>query len=202
MRRTELTQSHMQDLRNSANFLLAEWSNQTPNLWEVGLISVPLIEGTATYTVSPQTVMILDAYITYGSPTTDRIILPISRTDYASYPNKTQEGFPTVFWFDRLLSPTITLWMVPDATGTYTLNYYSVVQVQDANLLNGQTVDIPYRFMDAFTAGLAWKLAEIYAPALEDKLFARYQRAWGIAATQDVENVPLIIGPGIGSYYR
>lgn len=201
IKRTAITASHMAELRNAANFLLSEWSNQTPNLWEVGLISTTLVAGTASYSVAAETVMILDMFISYGAPSFDKLIMPISRSEYASYPNKTQQGVPTVFWFDRLISPTVTLWPVPDSAATYTMNYYSVRQTYDANLPNAENPEIPYRFLEAFTAGIAWKLSEIYAPALEDKMFARYQRAWGIAAAQDVENVPLYITPGIGGYF-
>jgi hypothetical protein len=202
VRRTAVTASHMAELRNAANLLLSEWSNQTPNLWAVGLISVPLVAGTATYNVPAETVMILDMYISYGTPSTDRIIFPVSRSEYATYPDKTTQGTPTVFWFDRLIAPTFTLWPVPDSVATYTANYYSVRQVYDSNLGSAQNTEIPYRFLEAFTSGLAWKLSEIYAPQLEDKMFNRYSRAWGIAASQDVENVPFYITPGIGGYFR
>ena len=199
----ELTSQHMSELRNAANLLLAEWSNQTPNLWEVGLQTQALTAGTATYSVNANTVMMLDVYVTYGSgTTTDRILMPISRTEYASYPNKTQQGVPTVFWFNRIIAPTFTLYPVPDNTFSYTVNYYSVRQTQDVNVSGADTPEIPYRFLDAFTAGLAWKLAEIFRPELEDKLYARYMRAWGIAATQDTEGVPLYLTPGLSGYWR
>lgn len=203
VRPTELTATHMIEGEKACNFILAEMSNLQPNLWEVELQNVPLTASTATYSVPAETVTILDMYITYGTTTTtDRYIYPLSRTEYSSIPNKTQEGFPNQFWFDRLISPTITFWPVPDSNGPYVAKYYSVRQTQDAVLANGLTVEIPYRFLDAYVAGLAWKLSEIYAPALEDKLFARYQRSWGIASTQDTENVAVAIVPGVAGYFR
>lgn len=204
VRRGEILASHMQDLKNAANLLMVEFSNLQPNLWTVDLTSEVLVDGTATYNVDPQVVMILDMYISTGSGSSinDRYIYPISRTEYASYPNKAQEAFPSVYWFDRTVSPTFTLWPVPDGAQTYTAKYYSCRQTQDTNVTGGQTAEVPYRFLEAFTSGLAWKLSEIYAPEKEDKLFTRYQRAWSIAATQDVENVPLTIAPGLDSYFR
>jgi hypothetical protein len=201
IKRPAITASHMAELRNAANLLLSEWSNQTPNLWVVDLITEPLIAGQATYDVPVETVMILDLYLSYGTPSTDRILFPVSRSEYAAYPDKTAQAVPNVFWFDRILAPTFTLWPVPDASSTYTVNYYSVRQTYDADVAGAKNPEIPYRFLEAFTAGIAWKLSEIYAPQLEDKLFARYQRAWGIASTQDVENVPLYITPGTGGYF-
>jgi hypothetical protein len=202
VRPPEITQTHMYLARQAANFILAEWSSLQPNLWEVGLQSIPLMTGSATYTVPAETVDILDTVIEYGTPPLQRVILPISRTEYMSYPNKAQQGFPTVFWFDRLISPQITFWPVPDNTFSYVCKYYSVRQTMDAELTNGLTVEVPYRFLEAYVAGLAWKLSEIYAPQLEDKMFARYDRAYNIAAGEDTEKVNLMLVPGISRYYR
>lgn len=203
VRPAEITQSHMFNARMAANLLLAEWSNQQPNLWEVALQTMPLTQGTGTYAVPAATVMILDLYISTGTTTTtDRYLYPVSRTEYASYPAKTTQGTPTVYWYDRLVSQTVTFYPVPDGNGPYTAKFYSVRQTQDADVTNGLNVEVPYRFLDAYCYGLAWKLAEIYSPQLEDKLFMRYQRAWNIAAAQDTENVNLMIQPAIGGYFR
>lgn len=203
IRRTSLLAEHMTDARIQLNLLLSSWSNQQVNLFNVDLVTEPLIAGTATYDVDPSTIMILDAYISFnGAPLSNRLIFPISRTEYAAYSNPTAEGTPSVFWFDRLLSPTITMWLVPDATDMYTLNYYRCYQNQDANLPSGETPAIPYRWLDAMVTGLAARLSKIYAPALEDKREMDAMKAWNIAATQDTENVDLTISPGVDAYYR
>lgn len=202
VRPTELTAQHMYNGGLSLNFILTEMSNVQPNLWEVELQTVPLVSGSETYTVPAETVQILDMFITTGTPPIDRYIYPMSRTEYAAQPNKTLQSFPTTFWFDRVDSPTITFWPVPDSNGPYVAKYYSVRQTMDAVMSNGLTVEIPFRWLDAYTAGVAWKLSEIYAPALEDKLLMRYERATAKALTQDTENVPLYIKPAVGGYFR
>ena len=205
VRRTAIMQEHMTDARFETNLMLASWANQGVNLWEVVLISVPLIQGQTTYTVPAKVVMILDAVIQQNTGTSsqfDRVIMPISRTEYSQTPNKLQQAPPTVFWFDRLINPTVTLWPVPDQTSTYTLNYYAVTQIQDAELTDAQTVDIPYRWLDALAAGLAARLAAIYAPDRMQMLEAKAAQAYTIAATQDTENVPLYIMPGLSGYFR
>ena len=117
VRQTALLQEHMESARMAANMMLGRWSSQGVNLWSVDLQSIALVQGTATYSVPSNTIVMLDAYISQNTGSAiDRIIMPVSRTEYASYPNKTQQGFPTTFWFDRLLSPTVTLWPVPDGT--------------------------------------------------------------------------------------
>ena len=205
VRRTAIMQEHMTDARFETNLMLASWANQGVNLWEVVLISVPLVQGQTTYTVPAKVVMILDAVIQQNTGTSsqfDRVIMPISRTEYSQTPNKLQQAPPTVFWFDRLINPTVTLWPVPDQTSTYTLNYYAVTQIQDAELTDAQTVDIPYRWLDALASGLAARLAAIYAPDRMQMLEAKAAQAYTIAATQDTENVGLYITPGLAGYFR
>jgi hypothetical protein len=116
VRPTALTQEHMQSAYMAANLVQAEWAARGVNLWKVEPVTQALTQGTATYSVSPSIITILDAYITVGtgSAATDRYILPISRTEYSTYANKTMQGFPTVYWLDRLQNPSVTLWPVPD----------------------------------------------------------------------------------------
>jgi hypothetical protein len=202
-RRPQILAEHMLDAITEYNLLLASLSNLQPNLWSVELVSVPLIQGQAIYTVDPSVVMILDAYISFdGSTTSDRLIFPISRTEYASYPNKTAQGVSSVFWFDRLVDPSITLWYVPDATSTYTLNYYAVQQLQDANLPSGETPNVPYLWLDCLVAGMSHRMSRIYKPELETVRKADFDEAFKIAATQNVENVEMTISPGLDSYFR
>ena len=201
IRPTSVLQEHMESARMAANMMLARFSNQGVNLWAVDLVTEPLVQGQTTYAVDNNTIMVLDAYTTTSSGI-DRVIMPISRTEYASYPNKTQQGFPTSYWFDRLISPTITLWPVPDGSSATILKYYRVRQVQDANLQNGENVEIPYRWLEALSDGLAYRLARIWAPQMAVALKAQADESYQIAAEQDVENVNTYISPMIGGYFR
>lgn len=207
LRNTSLLQEHMEAARMAANMLCANWSNRGVNLWAVDLVMVPLVQGQKTYDVDLNTVTMLDAYMVIddgnGQPI-DRIILPVSRTEYASYPNKETEGFTTTFWFDRLISPnpTVTLWPVPDGTSAQYLKYYRVRQIQDATLQNGTQVEIPYLWMDAFAYGLAARLAIIWAPDKAQLLKPLADEAYTIAAEQNVETAQQYISPQIAGYYR
>ena len=189
-----------------ANLLLNEFAVQNgPNLWKVDLQSINLVQGTTTYSIPSTTIAILDVYreTTDGSGnTTDIVLYPISRSEYSAIPDKQEQAPPTYFWFDRLINPTITLWPVPDGGGPYVLKYYRINQVQDANVQGGQTLDIPYRFLDAFISGLAARLARIYAPSLLMEAKAEATRTWALASQQDQEFVPIFISPALGPYYR
>ena len=150
IRNTSLAQEHMEAARMASNMMLARWSNQGVNLWAVDLVSVALVQGQSVYPVDGSTMMVLDAYVgitSGGGPEIDRIIMPVSRTEYASYPNKEQQGFTTVYWFDRLISsdrstgsagPSLTLWPVPDGTSAQVLKYYRVRQLQDSEFTSGK----------------------------------------------------------------
>lgn len=133
----------------------------------------------------------------------DRILTSISRTDYAAQPNKLQQGPPTVFWFDRLSPiPTITTWYVPDGNGPYVIFLYRMRRIQDAYATSGQTVDIPYRFLEALCADMAARLARKYAPALLQSLQIDAKMYWSEAAEEDRERVQLFLVPDTSGYFR
>jgi hypothetical protein len=217
IRNTSVLQEHMEAARMASNMLCARWSNQGVNLWAVDLVTTPLVTGQATYPVDGSTVMILDAYVQNddSGANIDRIILPVSRTEYASYPNKEQQGYPTVYWFDRLISasrstqipattgPTVTLWPVPNTdNGPQSLKYYRVRQIQDSAYNNGQTVEIPYLWLEAFAYGLAMRLAQIWNPAAVAMIKPMADESYQIAADQNVETAQQYISPMISGYYR
>ena len=205
VRNTALVQEHMEAARMAANLMLANWSNRGVNLWAVDLVTVPLVAGQSTYNVDGDTVVMLDAYMVIddgNSDPIDRIILPISRTEYASYPNKEQQGFTTVFWFDRLIAPTVTLWPVPDGNSAQFLKYYRVRRIQDSNLQGGQNVEIPYLWLDAFAYGLASRLAQIWNPPLIQMLKPLADEAYQVAADQNIETAATYISPMISGYFR
>ena len=205
IRLPSLRQEHFDTAKREFNFMLSQLSNLGPNLWEVELVSQALTQGTSTYAVNPKVIMVLDVYISLNqgqASQTDRFIEPMSRTEYASIAQKQIQGFPAVFWYDRLINPTLTLWPVPDNNGPYTMNYYAFTQMQDANLPNGETPDVPYRWLDALVAGMTHRLSRTYAPPLEQLRKADAKEAWEIAATQDTEGTPMSFAPMISSYYR
>ena len=205
LRPTALLQEHMESARMASNMMLARWSNQGVNLWAVDLIEEPLVAGQAEYAVDPNTVVLLDVYGRYDdgtSPPIDRPIMPISRSEYASYSTKTRQGAPTVYWFDRLISPKLTLWPVPDGQTLTTLRYYRVRRIQDAALSNGMQVEVPYLWLEAFADGLTYRLARIWKPEVAVALKAQADESYKIAADQNIETSNVYISPIIGGYFR
>lgn len=203
IRATELVAEHLTRAEQEFNLLMVEWSNRQVNLWTSELGSTTLVDGTATYALPEELVTILIAYISTddgAGGTQDRVITPISTTDYAAMPNKATEAYPTSYWLNRQINPTITMWPVPDGQESYTLKYRYVRQVQDVVVPRGIQIDAPYRLLDAAVAGLAYRLAMHFRPELKEDRLKDYERAWGLASTQDTENVNFYVIPGLASY--
>lgn len=203
IRPTAILQEHMFTLRMAANLVCMDFSNKGVNLWQVELISQPLTQGVATYDVNPQVVVILDCYRTQGTgqETNDQILLPVSRSEYASYPNKKQQGVPTTYWMNRLLQPTVSLYLTPDGEWP-TLNYYVVNQIMDTNLANGGGVDVPAVWMKAFADALSAELALTWAQDRYELLSGVASASYLAAADQNIETATQYILPQVSGYFR
>ena len=205
IRPTAILQEHMSAARMAANLVLADWGNKGVNLWEVELVTVPFVEGQASYSVDPAVVNILDLYTTTvsGTQNIDRYILPVSRTEYATYQNKAQQGFPTTYWHDRLnVSPVVNFWPTPDGNSAASFSYYAMQQMQDANFTSSQTVDMIYLALRAFAYDLACELAQIWNPTLLVTLQPRAQKFFDAFAAENVEISNFFISPTVSSYWR
>ena len=204
VKRTELTPQHMSDARTEANLLQVKFVNEGVLLWTQDLQTFTMVAGTATYPVPSDTIMVLDLYVSPNAGTSsgqNRLILPFSRTDYASLASPLQTGFPTSFFFLRTVNPTLTFWPVPDNNTTYQCSYWRYRQIQDADPAQGGNAELQYLFLDAYVAGLAHRLARMYAPALEALRKVDADESFALAMKQNTENVPLYITPGLQNYF-
>lgn len=203
IRPTALTQEHFQSARMAMNMLLNAWSARGVNLWQVDLQTINLVQGQATYPVLANTVVMLDAYVVQpNSPgNINRIIMPVSRSEYASYSNPSQQGAITTFWFDRLLNPTVTFYQVPDGT-VQQVQYYRLRQSQDANYTSGQNVEVPAYWLEALVFTLAQRLAVMWAPERAQGLKALADESYAFATDQNVETSSVYVSPLISGYWR
>lgn len=209
VRRTEITTQHLADANYHANMVMVDFSNRNPNQWALEIQQVPLVATVNTYNLTNRTIAIAAAYVstTVGGTVNDRIISSMSAAEYAAIPIKSQQGFPNSYWLNLANPiPTIHIYYTPDAAFTYTLNLTTFRQMQDLSPANGQTLDAPYRFLDAFTTGLAARLATVYPdpkrPNLPKDYEALYERRMQLASGTDQENVNLYITPGLQGYFR
>jgi hypothetical protein len=183
--------------RRSLNLMFAEWANRGLNLFTVTQDTLTLTQGVSQYTLAPDIVDILDMALRRNG--TDIEMVRISRSDYLDFPNKTDQGRPSQFFFDRQISPEINLWQTPE-NSTDQLVYYYVRRIEDAGALTN-TTGIPFRFYPCMVAGLAYYLAIKRAPERVQMMKSIYEEEFQRAAMEDEDRVPLIMRPS-GRYLR
>jgi hypothetical protein len=195
--------------RRSLNLLTIEWANRGINMWTIEQGQQVLTYQQASYDLPVDTIDVLDHVIRTGSGTTqsDLNITRISVSTYATIPNKNSVGRPIQIWFQRrtgatdsagaTVNPRFYVWPTPDNSQTYTLVYWRMRRVQDAgNGINGQ--DIPFRFLPAMTAGLAFYLS-MKLPGVDPNkipmLKADYEEQYKFAAEEDRESAAIRFVP-------
>ena len=186
--------------RRSLNLLFMDWANRGINMFTFEQGTINLVPGTATYNLPTDTVDLLEHVIRTGagneSTQADLTITRISVSTYATIPNKLQQARPIQIWVERLDTPRVTLWPVPDNSQTYQLVYWRMRRIQDAG--DGvNTMDMPFRFIPCMVAGLAYYLALKVPGAAQrlDVLKAQYDEAWGLASGEDQEKAALRFVP-------
>jgi hypothetical protein len=207
--------------RRSMNLLTIEWANRGINLWTLEQIEIPLVQGQITYDLPVDTIDLLDQVVRTGSGQnqTDININRISESTYLTIPNKNATGRPIQVWINRqsgaaypdglippgteVQYPQINVWPAPDQSNFYTFVAYRLRRIQDAGEGGTRTADIPFRFLPALVAGLAYHMSLKIPGALErsQMLKAEYEQAYDLAAQEDREKAALRLVPR-SMYYR
>lgn len=180
--------------RRSLNLLFADWANRGVNMWTIDSGTLTLVPGTDTYSLPNDTVDLMDHVIRTGAGVAatqaDISITRISVSTYATIPNKLQQGRPIQVVVNRNTpTPSVTVWPVPDSSQTYQFVYWRLRRIQDAGT-GANTMDVPFRFITALVAGLAFylalKLPDVSKDRMEE-LKSQYAEAWDLASTEDRE---------------
>ena len=179
--------------RRSLNLMFADWANRGINMWTVAQGTITLTQGQATQTLTADVVDVLEIVLRRSN--TDYEVERISRGEYATLPNKTTQGRPSQFWFNRQIDPVINLWAVPE-NSTDQLIYYYVQRIEDADTLVN-TTDMPFRFYPCMVAGLAYYIAMKRAPERIQLLKSVYEEEFQRASDEDEDRVPLKLQPSM-----
>jgi len=187
--------------RRSLNIMFAEWANKGLNMFTYEQGSITLVPGTATYDLPADTVDLLEHVVRTGAGNqatqADLTITRISVSTYATIPNKLQQARPIQVWIQRLVdNPKITVWPVPDNSQPYTFVYWRLRRIQNAGE-GVNTMDMPFRFIPAMVAGLAYHLA-LKLPNGAERLpilKAQYDEAWILASEEDREKAAVRFVP-------
>jgi hypothetical protein len=179
--------------RRSLNLMFADWANRGINMWTVAQATITLTQGQSAQTLTADVVDVLEIVLRRSN--TDFEVERISRGEYATLPNKTTQGRPSQFYFDRQILPIINLWAVPE-NSTDQLVYYYVQRIEDADALVN-TTDMPFRFYPCMVAGLAYYIAMKRAPERIQLLKSVYEEEFQRASDEDEDRVPLKLQPSM-----
>jgi hypothetical protein len=208
---TSIVRDKLPSIRMSLNLELERWSSLGINLWKIITGTFDLVEGQSVYVFPSNLVVLTEMWYTTvnGNGTgqnSDRIMTPLTRTQYAMIANKQTLGIPTQYWYERLQTPQVTIWQPPfQGAPNYVLNWFGLQRIQDASIASGETPDLVYRAYDALCACLAYRLYPKFIPrsewpAMEQILKAKRDEAWNEFATNDNELGPMRITPNLGGY--
>lgn len=171
--------------------MLKAWQADGVMCWTFTELTLTLIQGTASYVFgsggSVTTVPLDIETIEINRGTSDLRMIPLSREDYRALPNKTTQGYPTQFYYQRARAGgTLYVWPAPDATaGTLKINARRLIMDMDASV---DDVDLPQEWFEAIIYGLADRIAEDYGlSATPDgmKVASQAARSYGVVKGLD-----------------
>ena len=198
--------------RRSLNILFQEWGNRGLHYWQIANNDITLVDGQAVYTMfrssddgtSDATAVfgvddILEA-VYRNSSSVDSPLTKINRSTYQALSNKTSKGQPTQYYVQRFIDKvTITLYLTPGSSEAGNkLNYYYVKRIQDVGDYTNAT-DVPYRFVPCMVSGLAFYLAQKYAPDRVQAMKLYYEDELQRALAEDGSSSSAHITPKV--YY-
>lgn len=181
----------LKSAKRSLNLMLADWANRGLNQWTIEQTTISLTQGTGEYALGADTIDILSAVVRRSN--TDYSIDRISRDDYLSIPNKTQQARPSQFFVDRQINPTLKLWPIPE-NSTDVVVVDKLMRMDDADT-QINTLEIPFRFYPCLAAGLAYYLAIKRAPDRVQLLKAVYEEEFERAASEDRDRASFNVQP-------
>jgi hypothetical protein len=191
--------------RRSLNIMTLEWQNRGLNLFTIEAGTLPLVAGTATYTLPSDTIDLIEHQLRTGSGTSqlDAYIERMSVSTYAQQGNKNTQGRPSQVYVQRNATDVkVTLWPVPDSATTYELFYYRLKGIDGLSSgVGGATTSIPPRFVPALVSGLAYYIA-MKKPGVAERvvpLKQEYEEQFRMAADQDQDRSTLKIVPFRGA---
>jgi hypothetical protein len=177
--------------RRSLELLSIEWGNRGLNLWTIATEVVELLPGVPEYFLPPDTIDLIEHDLrqyNVGDLPVDYPLARMSISEYSSIPSKTSQGRPTIIHIRRRINPSFVLWQVPDRTG-YGLAYARLRRMASVGSGGTGQPDLPFRFIPAMIAGLAYYLAfKAPDPAALQRLpvlKAAYEEQFTLAADED-----------------
>ncbi|MDK1039176.1 MAG: hypothetical protein QGD91_09720 [Actinomycetota bacterium] len=191
----EITGEHIISIRRSAGFMLSSWANRGHRQWTFEQIEHTVVPGEVSFDLPVGSIEVQNAVVRRNGVDTE--IYPISREDYLILHDKNLIGRPDRYFIDRRRDTDGTnrvqvfFWLAGEnSTDIIIMNVYK--QIQDVG--NPQnTLDIPFRFQEAFVAELAAKVALKWNEAKWEALQTLASDEWTLAHDEDRDTAPFVM---------
>tara|TARA_R110000824_G_scaffold40623_2_gene121584 strand:- start:1432 stop:2112 length:681 start_codon:yes stop_codon:yes gene_type:complete len=185
--------------RRSLNIMFADWANRGINLWTVEQVSLDLVSGTSSYPLNSFDVDVLEAVVrvydsTSSSTFSDISIERISRSEYLGVPDKSTTGRPSQYFVDRKETPVLKLYPTPDDRTTYKFISYRIQRIDDVTA-SAQDQEVPSRFVQCMTLGLAYQLCLKRNPQKAGLVKVDYEESFNRAADEDRDRASISLTP-------
>ena len=209
----------LKSARRSLNILFQEWGNRGIHYWEIGELNLDLIEGQAEYkffrasgdgtsaTSTPNGVYgisdVLEAQLRSNRTQTSQSDSPMTKVDrstYGGFSNKLSKGTPNQYFVQRFIDHiSIQIYPTPDSTNaSKDMHFYYIKRIQDIGDYTNET-DLPFRFVPCMVSGLAYYLAQKYAPERLQAMKLFYEDELARALAEDGSASSTYITPKV--YY-
>lgn len=181
-----LTGEESEQGRIALNALLKSWENRSVFLWTIVEATQVLTIGDPTYTLGNEVIALDKAW--YRDGTQDIVVEVVSWRQYEEAFDKTAStGDPIAVALDyRIASPV--LYVYPAPSRAVTLYMLQITRLQDMDTAGGNP-QVPTRFLNALTYGLAHELSFEYGIPVGEKqaIERQYEKHFAMAKAGDRE---------------
>ena len=196
---------HIASMRRSIGFLLSDWSNRGHRQWKFSTLEHTCTQGETSFELPAGLIDVRTVTLLRDDHETE--MLPMARSEYRVLHNKTVEGRPVNYFVNRrrntatgsgtpdpgAVRPQLFYWQAAEnSTDEIIVEYYAQVEDAAARGLRG-TIDIPFRFQEAFVADLAARLALKWNEKKHGGLATIAEQKFASADGEDTEKAPLFI---------
>jgi hypothetical protein len=163
----QLDARHLKSAARSAELMMGSWFNRGWKQWQIKYGTQALLAGETEFTLPAGGWDIFHAMVVPTGEDAATPMMAISREDYSSLNDKTLTGRPDRYFTNRGTfmgadpASTVTVYLVPDKA--YTVQYWYISRTEDVGRRAGN-LDLPWHWNEAFTVGLAARLAKKFNP--------------------------------------
>lgn len=163
-----LAADELQQALQFLNMFIKTWQADGVRTWTLTEGSIQLVQGVVSYAFGAGGVDLVLPFdmddVRIFRSSVELQMLQLSRQGYFSLPNKTSQGYPTQYYYNRQRDTAqIYVWPAPDSqTGVLNFTYRRVIDdIDNAN----DDLDLPQEWLQALTYNLALELIPQYGKA-------------------------------------